>query len=596
MTTTTAGAGVVRVSNKFPGGTVLQKELQGFASFVSFQNACFRNGTAMTKITQERVLAEQYFGNPDDPDSVGIVQQLVDGTGIFENLFDTEEMIQQTSRSQQTGNSRNNVTLALKPYLHCLSGTSVIVGNQSNHINLALLISSGLSSHKALPIKARSLLTRAQEHIKNGKKALAVVMNKRSPYKSYASTGNLPSGMSMDDYYVYVRKRMYASLVTNNTKPPLEGALSLASLRNDSISPAIPASVPRYDDDATDRALDEDASSFVSCSASLVMDEDTFTPADQNEEDGDVNPVDINDGGELMPVDWSFPGFITFALLGPIVPSGMVPYRSELLMASLPSGNDTSNGRATLRKNARSAKQKQNDETTTSTQGRELTVEEGVPRSILGRAEDNQSTLPVVQEPSLQQKIMLAGIAQSKMLIEQRHSFKMNDRVISLHQKKVSAKKMLIDEVKFMIANTPANDPERVVQMHNLKELNKELNDAVQNLIAAEEKIVEGDMLIALKTKAANTFIDLTIDRVLGVDTDNNKSDVANANYDTPLSSNKRKRTVQDESNPSSATSRTTSSSLAEQSLGIGRPIWPNTENMSPDSPPFFGTAHHEDE
>ena len=36
MTTT---AGVVRVANKFPGGTVLQKELQGFASFVCFQNA-----------------------------------------------------------------------------------------------------------------------------------------------------------------------------------------------------------------------------------------------------------------------------------------------------------------------------------------------------------------------------------------------------------------------------------------------------------------------------------------------------------------------------------------------------------------------------
>ena len=210
MTTT---AGVVRVVNKFPGGTVLQKELQGFASFVCFQNACFRNGTAMTKVTQERVLAEQYFGNPDDPDSVGIVQQLVEGVGIFENLYDTEEMIQQTN-SQQTGNSRNNLTLALKPYLHCISGTSVIVGNQSNHINLALLISSGLSSHKSLPIKGRSLLTRAQEHIKNGKKALAIVMNNRSPYKSYASTGNLPSGMTMDDYYVYVRKRMYVSLVT----------------------------------------------------------------------------------------------------------------------------------------------------------------------------------------------------------------------------------------------------------------------------------------------------------------------------------------------------------------------------------------------
>ena len=83
---TTTATGVVRVANKFPGGTVLQKELQGFASFVAFQNSCFHNRTAMTKVTQERVLAEQYFGNPDDPDSVGIVQQLVEGTGIFEKI------------------------------------------------------------------------------------------------------------------------------------------------------------------------------------------------------------------------------------------------------------------------------------------------------------------------------------------------------------------------------------------------------------------------------------------------------------------------------------------------------------------------------
>ncbi len=190
-------------------------------------------------------------------------------------------------------------------------------------------------------------------------------------------------------------------------------------------------------------------------------------------------------------------------------------------MVSLPSGNDTSNGRAALRKNARSSKQKQTDVTAPAPEGRhEVVVFTTVANARTERAEDNQSKLSVVQESSLQQIIMLAGIAQSKMLIEQRHPFKMNDRVISLHQKKGSAKNMLIDELKFMISNTPANDPERVVQMHELKELKKELNEAVQNFIAAEEKIVEGDMLVARETKAANTFIDLTIDGVPGVDND----------------------------------------------------------------------------
>ena len=57
----TTAAGVVRVANKFRG-TALQKELQGFASFLAFQNSYFRNGTAMTKVIQERVLAESILG------------------------------------------------------------------------------------------------------------------------------------------------------------------------------------------------------------------------------------------------------------------------------------------------------------------------------------------------------------------------------------------------------------------------------------------------------------------------------------------------------------------------------------------------------
>jgi hypothetical protein len=133
--------GVVRVVNKFPGGAGLHKELQGFASFVSFQNACSHNGMAMAMITQEKVLSEQYFGNPNNPDSIGISQQLVKGTGLFENMYDTEEIMQQTG-SQQAGNTCNNRTLVLKPFLHCLSGTSVSVWNQSNQIKSNQFVSS----------------------------------------------------------------------------------------------------------------------------------------------------------------------------------------------------------------------------------------------------------------------------------------------------------------------------------------------------------------------------------------------------------------------------------------------------------------------
>ena len=131
---------------------------------------------------------------------------------------------------------------------------------------------------------------------------------------------------------------------------------------------------------------------------------------------------------------------------------------------------------------------------------------------------------------------------------------------------------MLIDEVNFMISNTP-NDAERVVQMQDLKEVNKELNEAVQNLIAAGGKIVKGNMLVACKGKADNAFLGLTIDRVLGVDID-----VGATNYDAPLSSkeNKRFKTATHHMPPHVQHLHL----LLSKASAAKIPIWPNTDNM----------------
>jgi hypothetical protein len=114
---------------KFLGGA---SQLQGFASFVSFQNACFRNGTAMTKLKQERLIDDQYFGIRRVPDSVGLNQQLVDGTGLFAYMYDATDIAQQTS-SQQTavsdGKNCNQIamTLVLKPFLHWIPNPTTSV-------------------------------------------------------------------------------------------------------------------------------------------------------------------------------------------------------------------------------------------------------------------------------------------------------------------------------------------------------------------------------------------------------------------------------------------------------------------------------------
>jgi hypothetical protein len=77
----------------------------------------------MTKLKKEKLIADQYFGIHGDPDSVGLNQQLVDGTGLFAYMYDVADIPQQTS-SQQTavsgGKNFNQIatTLVLKPFLH----------------------------------------------------------------------------------------------------------------------------------------------------------------------------------------------------------------------------------------------------------------------------------------------------------------------------------------------------------------------------------------------------------------------------------------------------------------------------------------------
>ena len=111
---------------------------------------------------------------------------------------------------------------------------------------------------------------RAQEHLRNCKKALSVVSCYDSSYKTYSSTGNLPSGMVMEDYYMFVRKNMYSLLVKSKTTSTEESPTSL---------------------------------------------------------------IDAHDDSD-MPETWCFPGFLVFVLMGPIVPPSLLSYRAKLLMTS----------------------------------------------------------------------------------------------------------------------------------------------------------------------------------------------------------------------------------------------------------------------
>jgi hypothetical protein len=187
----------------FIGGAAVHKELQGFAAFVAYQG-CHQSGASVTNATLKQSVADQYFGDNKDPDSIGLAEQLVSGEGIFRSLYTQSSSLNPLHTT--TNEPSSSTTLVMKPSLHCLGGHITIPVGGANGILLPLLLRSKLrgtpvaSNDAGYYIKARTLFDRAQEVVKNGKKALACVMAQDSPYKDYVKTGNLPSGMNHDDY------------------------------------------------------------------------------------------------------------------------------------------------------------------------------------------------------------------------------------------------------------------------------------------------------------------------------------------------------------------------------------------------------------
>ena len=162
-------------ANKFSGNAFLQKELQGLACFVAYQE-CHHRGESSTRTVQEASMLSQYFGNPDDEDSIGLAEQLLLGTGLFSGLYDKEEVL--VSSTSPTGgvnattssvprHRSNSTVLVLKPELHCLGVDKHITVGGASGITMSLLSSASLKTNKedAATFQARTMYLRAQEHL-----------------------------------------------------------------------------------------------------------------------------------------------------------------------------------------------------------------------------------------------------------------------------------------------------------------------------------------------------------------------------------------------------------------------------------------------
>ena len=205
------------MSNKFSGSSRLHKKLQCLAVFAAYDAT--NKKKAMSSAAIDKNVELLYVGDPAANESMGLAEQRVCGIGQFADLYNAEDMATVTSSAGAGGMDAflcsGGTVLVIKPELHCLGECNrIVVGGYSGGLTLPMMLVAASLADKegGNPIRGRSLHARTKEALRNCKKALAVVLRHDSPYKACGIPGMLPSGMSFEDYLVYIRKQMYAEL------------------------------------------------------------------------------------------------------------------------------------------------------------------------------------------------------------------------------------------------------------------------------------------------------------------------------------------------------------------------------------------------
>ena len=136
------------------------------------------------------------------------------GIGQFAGLYNMEDMVTVTAGAGVGGidnfGRSGGTVLVIKPELRCLGeGKRIVMGGNSGGLTLSMMLAASLADKEdAKGIRGRSLHVRTKDALRNCKKALAVVLCHDSPYKTCVITGMLPSGMSFEDYLLFVCKEM----------------------------------------------------------------------------------------------------------------------------------------------------------------------------------------------------------------------------------------------------------------------------------------------------------------------------------------------------------------------------------------------------
>ena len=164
-------------------------------------------------------------------------------------------------KNEDNGNGQVSLTMK-RVYHHMSDNIKVSMVPSDDGITRRVLASKSLNNLAQL--SPRTIWDFAKDVERNGKKALALVL--QSEYSEYVKTGLPPSGKTYDDYLLFIREAMFKEL----------------------------------------------SSSVID-----IEDDDDTSAAASAEGDAAVHDT------KSMKESWFFPGFLSFALWGPIVPDGM---------------------------------------------------------------------------------------------------------------------------------------------------------------------------------------------------------------------------------------------------------------------------------
>jgi hypothetical protein len=257
----------------FIGKSAMMKELQRTISFQCYHKVFALGQSASTDNLNTQVF-EKYHGKANDPDDISYSHQFLQGIGPFQSLFEKE-----------VDPTNNSVKMTLKKMYH-LNDYSVPIADPKDPttrtgISKEVVTWSTLSYPTLLP--GRTIWAHGKDIHTTGKKALAWCQ--QSKFKDVPATGNYPSGENYVSYLQELRKAMYQILVLDAKKQKSDNAR-----------------------DAADAAAD-----------------DQQVASEKVEDEASGAGRDPDSAANEMPVGWTFPGFIAFALWGFILPDDMDP-------------------------------------------------------------------------------------------------------------------------------------------------------------------------------------------------------------------------------------------------------------------------------